>query len=163
MSFPMALSLFLAGNCASHVRLPDVVRGLFLQKAGLPLWFSVALGGGILLSLYIVAVLDAAYLPEQVAVLIIIWSVLAVAQGIGEYLPRVNDVLAWGGASVIFAYGVHMPTFRMYTSTWLRILNQFPPPWMDCLVIFLMLVGCGYVYRRFVGRNRVVDAFIFGR
>ena len=163
MNLSLAMSLFLFGNCAGCLPVSRISDILFMRCWRVPLWNCTVLGVSVLVYFFGAAVYEYACPPQQLSVLVLIWAVLAVSRGIGVYLPRVSSYIAKGGAAVIFIFGMHMPTLRMYTSAHLRFTGSFPAPLTDCLIIALLVIGCVCVYRKSIGRNKVVDAFLFGR
>lgn len=163
MNLSLAMALFLFGNCAGCLPVSKIAEILFMRCWRVPEWICVVLGALVLVYFFGASVFECACPPQQISVLVLTWAVLVVSRGTGMYLPRVSSYIAKGGAAVIFIFGMHMPTLRMYTSAHLHFTGSFPAPLTDCLIIALLVIGCVCVYRKSIGRNKVVDAFLFGR
>ena len=141
MSLPFAMSLYMFGNSVRNINLERLVDVALLRSAGIPLYVSLVVGIIGVTIIYVHAVLDCCFLLQPVSVWFFSWSVFAICRGVHEYMPRLTARLAIAGGAVVFVYGLHWPTLRMYTSAVLRFTGAMPAPWLDCaMIVFMMLI-----------------------
>lgn len=163
MSLPFAMSLYMFGNCVRNVNLERLISVAMLRPVGIPPYVPFIVGIIGVALIYAHAVLNCSFLLQPVSVWIFSWSVFAICRGCQEYMPRMTTRLAMAGGAVVFVYGMHMPTLRIYTSAVLRLTGAMPAPWLDCVIILAMMLGCSWLYYKLVGRSKWLDAFMFAK
>lgn len=100
---------------------------------------------------------------REMLYLVGIWLLLACAYTAELVMPRVAGIVAGAGASVILVYLCNPLYLKVCASAHLHVFGSLPHPLLSVVLCVLLVCGCAVFYNALVGKNRVLDAILFGR
>lgn len=163
VNFYFAMGLFVAGNSFAHKSLDGISRTMTGHRFGVPTWIPFVLGWFILSTVCAISITNWVGVPAGLGVWLVVWGMFAVAHGMERFWPRIHSLLAVAGPSVIFMYGAHFIVFRVYHGVAFHYFDNANCPLLDYALILVTMRMCYLIYRRLVGRNKVLDACLFAR